>query len=986
MKKLALWGVVLLVNLNSIGVAQNNTNNGNITNNNLNDLGNNNIGNNNISNLNSNRPKNNSNKALNSNSQNVKNNSLSNPQSTNGFNNGAGANLNSLNPATNAPQNGFSVPPTNAAPLNVPSNSAPTNVPLNAVPQNGVTSEVSNPIPASDSVSQPVEAPPSGPVFDPEKAEAEERISQNLRTLLQADLSKFCMDYCSILSLSVESQEVFQPSQANLGFEAEGASTTGRKFSQKGAKAEILVDARFGTLNTMRLQSLLQKLIQKYPTTLGLTWSTVSFPDNGLASRSEAEVRTDFASQIRSQLERAVTEFCPRECKINGIEVRVNRSGVDEIRDGNLSRYLFAQDAKGALHVKGVKANLSINSLMEDKRKNRILGLMRQMLSPFGEVILNVSEIEFPTASEEILADLEEKRKDPYGLEKLKSLLNLMRDYANTKEIIKETVSNSENSLEQSDKLSHSETSESSTQSNEKSSKEQLNEKNSSSSNSSNSSSSNSEKNSLDKSTKESSESSASLFTPEFWTTERMILAAGGFVVLLVLFFVGMRFVATGKRVQAHYAENMNRKGGMGQGAGGPMQPAGMVYGPAYAPPTGMLGGNYQEGVSPGGQRMGAPPSGGGESNVSEKIQVRMQIDSLKGEIFEYFFNNPIISRDVIGRILKEDGVEVSAKYVVILGDMIFFDVLKETELSQEVFTLGEYVHVNPPVVTELEQLELLRNLKLKLTAGKIRKIANKTLDIFDFMRNKTARQILELIREETPKTQSIVFTQLSAEKRRQIFELLTSHERIEVLKELSKNDNVAREYLFNVCEALKRKAQRKSGFTGENVHGSDVLQDLLERADLLQQRQLMESLDQTNPEASRQIRSRLISIETLPFLKDGLLLEIFLGLEPGLLVTFLAGTREHIRSLILSKCPVDMAREWLSMMDTVKIVDAETYRLVELQVITKIRGFANQGMVNLLYINEALYPPSYDSSTVFLDRENQQGRRGFRISRPLVS
>jgi ATP-dependent Clp protease ATP-binding subunit ClpC len=52
-------------------------------------------------------------------------------------------------------------------------------------------------------------------------------------------------------------------------------------------------------------------------------------------------------------------------------------------------------------------------------------------------------------------------------------------------------------------------------------------------------------------------------------------------------------------------------------------------------------------------------------------------------------------------------------------------------------------------VVTELEQLELLRNLKLKLTAGKIRKIANKTLDIFDFMRNKTARQILELIKNK---------------------------------------------------------------------------------------------------------------------------------------------------------------------------------------------------------------------------------------------
>jgi flagellar motor switch protein FliG len=143
----------------------------------------------------------------------------------------------------------------------------------------------------------------------------------------------------------------------------------------------------------------------------------------------------------------------------------------------------------------------------------------------------------------------------------------------------------------------------------------------------------------------------------------------------------------------------------------------------------------------------------------------------------------------------------------------------------------------------------------------------------------------------------------------------------------------------------------------GEVLGGADVLIDLLEQSDRDGQAQMMVDLDVNNPELSRQVRSRLVSVESLAYLSDGLLLEIFLSLEPQTMVVFLAGVREHIRSMILNKAPDEVAADWSSSAANVRGIDPETFRLAEMQVIGKVRGFAANGMLSLFEINEIMFP-----------------------------
>jgi flagellar motor switch protein FliG len=816
---------------------------------------------------------------------------------------------------------------------------------------------------APSSTSAPSEgrnSPGIAGISDPEMERHNEVISSKINQRLFGDLQRYCLDYCNVLSMDVTSQETFETGNSDLGFEGTTPQSGGRTFATNGARVEVMVDTRFGSGNIDRLQKIFQKILERYPIPTQIQWSLVTFPDSATNAKSEAQVRGDFSQVVRGQLERVVAEFCPRDCKIHSLDLAIARAGVDEIQNGNAFRYLFSRDGRGALYVRGVSAVVSLNSLMDAERKDRIRALMNETLEPFGSVNLQTKEIPFPRSAEEVQKDLDMERGDPWGLKKLSEALKVFREFANTKEIVREreTQSSTNSSSSINSELSRSER-----EKNSQISSERNSEKESESAIEKARETQNKEMNSQLASTTESGKS--------FWTQEMVLIAGGILLALVIAGALGLRYVVTGKRMQQVINEGIV---GMGQA------PASVVYGMATGGDAG-VGQVSSFGVAP--VSSAALNSGQG---LSEEVRRHVALQSLRDELVQIFVTQPKVARDVFGRMIREDGIENTSRYVVIFGEMMIFELLGDADLKKEIDTLAEYIHVNAPVVKPEEQVELLRALRLKMTAGKMRLMTSRTLDMFDFLKSKSPRQIFDLIGDEAPRSQAIVLTQLSTEKRRAVFELYEGQAKVDLLRELSNNSVVQREYLHNVAEALKRKAQTKPSFEGENVQGIDVLLDLLERAELQDQRDLMADLDKNSLEIARTLRTRLVTIETLPYLRDGLLLEVFLSMEAHTMATFLAGTRDHIRNLILSKAPADVAENWVENLEQIRSIDTETMRLAEMQVISKVRSFANQGLLSVLDINLALYP----KGDLQLDDANgtnsATAKRVFKISNPLVA
>lgn len=749
-------------------------------------------------------------------------------------------------------------------------------------------------------------------------------MKKTLQSRFLRDLRRYCLDYCSLLTFDVTSREVFDAINPDLGFDIESAEE--RSFEADRVTADVLIDIRYGQRNMERLKSLIESVVRTYSFPVDVVWTPIELPETDESAKSLAEVKKQFGVNIRAELERVVRDFCPSECSVTDLQVQVEQASIDDISDGSLNRYIFAKGTRGSVYVKGVSASVSVNADMEGARRQRIENLLREVLQPFGSVSLSIRQMSYPRSAEEVRKDLEAERADPYGLEKLRQMLAIFKEFAGTKEIIRET-SSSESSARTESSLSNSTSSSSIRESDRVSS---LSEQKSSS----------------------DSHSEAGLFG----LSEQMLYVIGAILLLLVVAgSVGLRFVMNGRRMQQVVEEGLS----------GPR-----VIGMAAAPQGSGLGAS-----------LAAQASGG--SSSSEDLARMLEIQKIKDELIQTFLRQPKVAREVFGRILKEDGVQYAAKCVSIFGEIVTFELLDDKDLKDGLTTLAEYVHKNLPRVDPKEELEILQALKLRVAAGKIKVMTAKGTGSFEFLRSKSARQIYNLIVDENPESQSIVLTQLDKTKRNAVFDLFEGESKVGLLRALCQGRTVATEYLMSLADALRRKAQRSGILVQGAMTGVDVLLDLLGQAHLSEQQNLMVELDATNPEAARMVRSSLVTPETLQFIRDGLLIEVFLSLETQTLATFLAGCADHLRNLILSKVPQDIAEDWYEMLSSIQSIDPENYRIAEMQILTRVRSFAESGMINLLDINQSLFPVVHQGGDA---AGSGQRRRSFRISQSIVA
>jgi len=346
------------------------------------------------------------------------------------------------------------------------------------------------------------------------------------------------------------------------------------------------------------------------------------------------------------------------------------------------------------------------------------------------------------------------------------------------------------------------------------------------------------------------------------------------------------------------------------------------------------------------------------KTELDESVMWRIKADALKDEIFDIITRNPKVAREIFGRLIIEEGVEETSKYIHVLGNSAIFDLLNDPAHRRSLRDLSEYYQKASFDFGPEEETRILSGLKTKVLASELRVMTRKELDAFDFLTQLDGPQVFNLIMDEKPRIQSAVLGQLSTSRRRQVFELFKGEARVALMNELCDQGNITKDYLMNVARALNRKVSGRGGLDPESTRSSDMIQELLERAGLDEQRNLVRNLEITNPDGARNIKMRLITLHTLGFLKSGTLVEIILDMEHSDLVLFLAGAPENIAKLIIEQAPSELADSLIEDIETVSIVDESNFRLVELKVLSKIRSMAGSGRLNLFEINEAMFAP----------------------------
>jgi len=769
---------------------------------------------------------------------------------------------------------------------------------------------------------------------------------QNVKNRLAPLLSQYCKEACAIVDVNVIIDEDMIESD-DIGFEGVEGTPPARIINVSRVTAGVQVDDRVSSVNRDRLMKILHTNVQDLGVPVDIVWRPVTIPQFGQSAAKEEQLRSDLERRMTEAVSKVLDLYCPEDCVLSHVTVDGKLVTPDEASVHQVEELVRDRSSDAILLVSSIDIEVAMNESLPAKHRARITNLIEAKTKFAKPVHLNIDVAPFPDS----YARQQERDKkdggDPYGLEKLRQTLKIFRELAGTKEIVT-TLTNSSTS-QSSNSSSSSNTNSTHTSSRNDSATTQQNTNNSTMREISKEESSakfqsqsdqkllskdsSSSKSEIDKQT---SDRLATLNAEDKFRAvpvwQWMSYLAGFMLLVGMILFVLMRYARANRDANLMMYEAQGKS----------LRAVGQAEKPAN---DSLQVSHATEDTDDAGRK---------------DIALRLKNEDLRAELNKIFVEHPRLAKETFSRLLSEDGIEATAKYVHLFGQLVVFELLADPNLQRELYELSEFYHKSTFEFTPEQEFRLLTALKTRVTANEIRVLTRKAVERFEFLQQLDAVQIYNLIIDEKPKVQAIVMTQLDPKRRRAVFEMYTGQPKIDLMQELCRGEPIPKEFLANIAVALQRKVSARPEFDVENLRSSEILFDLMDKASLDEQRSLMQNLMRTNTEAARAIKLKLVTVELMPYLKDGHLLEIVLGLEREDLLTFLSSAPEHIRELLLSKAPTELASSWTE--DLENFTGAEqNYRFVEMKLTGRIRALAKSGAINLLTLNDLVFGTEAD-------------------------
>ena len=216
----------------------------------------------------------------------------------------------------------------------------------------------------------------------------------------------------------------------------------------------------------------------------------------------------------------------------------------------------------------------------------------------------------------------------------------------------------------------------------------------------------------------------------------------------------------------------------------------------------------------------------------------------------------------------------------------------------------------------------------------------------FDFMRHTDAQQILGFIQGEHPQTVALIMSYLEAPQAAAIIGGLPGAMQAEVAKRIARMDRITPEVLREVERVLERKLSTVMGQDFTLAGGIDAIVDIINNADRGTERNIMEHLEENDPELAEEIKRRLFVFEDISKMDDRSLQRVLREVEMKELSLALKGATEELRGKFfrnMSKRASEMLREDMDYMGPVRVKDVEE---AQQKVVNVVRALEDVGEI----------------------------------------
>ena len=216
----------------------------------------------------------------------------------------------------------------------------------------------------------------------------------------------------------------------------------------------------------------------------------------------------------------------------------------------------------------------------------------------------------------------------------------------------------------------------------------------------------------------------------------------------------------------------------------------------------------------------------------------------------------------------------------------------------------------------------------------------------FDFMRHTDPQQVLGFIQGEHPQTIALILSYLEAPQAAMILSGLPAVLQAEVAKRIARMDRITPEVLREVERVLERKLSTVMGQDFTMAGGIDAVVAIVNSSDRTTERNIMEHLEENDPELAEEIKKRLFVFEDIIRLDDRSLQRVLREVDMKELGLALKGATEDLRTKFfknMSKRAAEMLQEDMDYMGPVRVKDVEESQQ---KVVNVVRGLEEQGEI----------------------------------------
>lgn len=188
-------------------------------------------------------------------------------------------------------------------------------------------------------------------------------------------------------------------------------------------------------------------------------------------------------------------------------------------------------------------------------------------------------------------------------------------------------------------------------------------------------------------------------------------------------------------------------------------------------------------------------------------------------------------------------------------------------------------------------------------------------------------RMVAGLLEKEHPQTVALVLSTQHIEHASEILSYLPEEQRVDVVYRIAKIEKVSLEVISRIDDALNREIGLVAGAEQRQVGGLDKVVDLLDHLKDNIDAEILEAMEETDPDMAEEIRKRMFTFENLVALDGRSLQMILREVNNDSLTLALKTASDEMREKIfanMSARAADMIRDDLDAMGPVRLSEVE--------------------------------------------------------------